>query len=38
MGVPVRVYQTFCRARDPDAYFRSCIDGHYTSLRGKLTF
>ncbi|QZE31385.1 KTSC domain-containing protein [Pantoea ananatis] len=38
LGVPDRVYHSFCRARDPDAYFRRCIDGHYTSLRGKLTF
>ncbi|WP_411830423.1 KTSC domain-containing protein [Pantoea stewartii] len=38
LGVPVRVYNTFCRARGPDACFRSCIDVHYTSLRGKLTF
>ncbi|MBW1215854.1 KTSC domain-containing protein [Pantoea allii] len=38
LSVPVRVFHSFCRARDPDACFRSCIDGHYTSLRGVLTF
>ncbi|MFP3439082.1 KTSC domain-containing protein [Pantoea sp. Fr+CA_20] len=38
LSVPVRVYHTFCKASDPDAYFRTSIDGHYTSLRGKLSF
>ena len=35
LAVPARVYQAFCVAADPDAIFRSSIDGRYISLRGR---
>lgn len=35
LAVPARVYQAFCAAPDPDAIFRSSIDGRYISLRGR---
>ena len=35
LAVPARVYQAFCAAADPDAFFRGSIDGRFISLRGR---
>jgi hypothetical protein len=35
LAVPARVYQAFCAAADPDAFFRGSIDGRYLSVRGR---
>ncbi|RAH26605.1 KTSC domain-containing protein [Pantoea agglomerans] len=35
LAVPARVYQAFCAAADPYAYFRGSIDGRYLSVRGQ---
>lgn len=35
LAVPARVYQGFCAAADPDAFFRGSIDGRYLSVRGQ---
>lgn len=34
LAVPASVYQAFCAAADPDAFFRCSIDGRYLSVRG----
>ena len=35
LAVPARLYQGFCAAEDPDAFFRRYIDGHFFFLHGE---
>lgn len=35
LAVPAKIYQGFCAAADPDAFFRATIDGRYLSVRGR---